>query len=804
MKKYLNQIQKIALAVLLSLLTFGSAFAQAETAKIKDGTISNGASKAVNGAIFELESNNKGMLISRLSTAQRNAIPIANLSNGLLVYNTNTNCFDYWDALRLQWLSMCGTPPPAVFDISAVECAAITANGTYKQGVALSGDNTMTIPVTVTQPGTYTISATTANGYYFEASGSFPNANSYELTLRGTGKPNTGYATGDAGDVVSLVLNGKVSTCTPNIYVEKANVDFSVNCASIVASGSYNIGLGLTAANKLTVSINVTNLGFWNMSTNTVNGYSFSGQGTFTATGIQTVELTGTGTPLASGTNNFNISSNANTPAAASCSGIPVVVAPVAYTMNCAAATQSGSYMQNVALNAASNTITLPVNVTATGSTTISTNTINGVSFSSGPIVLTALGIQDIVLKGSGTPLTGATAALTVTGTPGVAATCSVDLVIASQPTAYTMTCSGIATAGAYSPGTVMTATNTMTIPVTVAYAGGWTATTDTVNGVSFSGSGTFSTTGGGQSITLTASGAPLAGGTYSFAITTNSATIGSCTKSITFAYPTVNILGLGSSSAYYPGSGSSSYTVKALLTSNANFGFTGTVPTNPFMFIDGGTNDGTALKNLINTNKIDIIIIGYNYTPNSASIAILKDFVATKKGVVIQTQENDYAGAQNLINSISGGSINVGAGSSTHINPIVGLSGNPIINGPFGNLSSGKYLGADVGTTHANVGNVPANMTVLATSSSDASKGYVIMHNTLGYIFCGDGGLLGGNVTETSTDRYPAKITATGLPISKPYTSGVSVDNSTFYANMMAWAIKYVQTNTDKIYLVK
>jgi hypothetical protein len=800
MKKHLTQIQKIGLAVLLSLLTFGTAFAQAETAKIKDGTISSGASKAVNGAIFELESNNKGMLISRLSTAQRNAIPAANLSNGLLVYNTNTNCFDYWDALRLQWLSMCGTPPPAVFDISAVECAAITANGTYKQGVSLSGENTLTVPVTVTQPGTYTISATTANGYYFETSGSFPNASSYELTLRGTGRPNAGYPAGDAGDVVSLVLNGKVNTCTPHIYVEKASVDFSVNCASIVASGTYNIGLGLTTANKLTVSVNVTSPGFWNMSTNTVNGYSFSGQDTFTTTGLKTVELFATGTPIASGTDNFNLSSNANTPGGASCSGIPVTVAPVAYTMNCAGATQSGTYMQNVALNTASNTITLPVNVTATGSTTISTNTVNGVSFSSGPIVLTALGAQEVVLKGSGTPLTGETTSLTVTGTPGVAATCSVNLVIAAQPVAYTMTCGTIATTGNYAPGLAMDpATNTMTIPVTVTYAGSWTASTNTVNGVTFSGSGTFSTIGGGQSITLKASGMPVSGGPFTFTISTNSTIPGTCTKAITFIYRTMNVLALGYG-IYAPYTASSSQATRAILQNTASFGPTGKVQMQGFNIIDGGdsNSNATLLKSNINSKKIDIIVMMYNVQPNAAVAAVLADFVKNKKGVLIHGQELGDSSNAAMIAAICGGSASIGGIS--HNNNVV-TSSDPVIDGPFGNIS-GKRIGVDAGVTGVSASNLPAGVTVLSTRSSDAAAAYAFKHDTLGYLWIGDGGVFAGNSSNGSGDIYPAAISATGLPIDKSYTGG-TVSNSTFYANAMAWAVKYAQQNVKVDYVI-
>ncbi|KAF2335860.1 hypothetical protein [Flavobacterium nitrogenifigens] len=800
MKNYINQVQKITLAVVFSLLSFCSVFAQVETAKIKDGTISNGATKARDGAIFELESNNKGMLISRMSTAQRNAIPSANLSNGLLVFNTNTNCFDYWDALRVQWLSMCGTPPPAVFDISSVQCSEVTANGTYKQGEVLTTSNTLTVPVTVTQPGTYTITATTANGYYFEASGSFPNASTYDLTLRGTGRPNAGYAAGDPGDVVSLVLNGVVTSCSPHIFVEKASVDFSVTCASISALGSYNIGLDLTPANKLTVNVIVTNTGFWSMSTNKVNGYSFTGQGTFTTTGPQTVELLGTGMPETAGTNIFSLSSNANSQATASCSGIPVTVAPVAYTMNCAGATQSGAYMQNVPLNLTTNTITLPINVTATGSTTITTNTVNGVSFSSGPIVLTKLGADTVVLKGSGTPLSGATTALTLTGTPGSSATCSFNLVIAQQPVAYTMTCGTISVSGSYVPNQAMTSANTMTVPVTVTYVGDYNITTSTVNGVSFSGTGTFTTTGA-QSVTLQASGTPVSGGAFSYTISSNSTSSGiTCSKAITFVYRTMNILSLGQS-LYAPGTAGSGDASKAILMNASSFGPNGIVQVQSMKIINGGTSD-SALKSNINNNQVDIIVLAYNFTPNSTSVGILADFVKNKKGVLIQAQENDNGNLASLINAICGSSISSGdvnRDNSTYINPLTTVS-NAITDGPFGSVK-GLSIGGDLNNSYS----VPqiVNTTALATIQGRSDRMTSFVHNTLGYMFVGDGGWAAGTASNTSTTTYPAKISSTGVPLSKAYTGSTTVYNSIMYANTLAWAIQYAQTNTNTSYVI-
>ena len=84
-----------------------------------------------------------------------------------MVFNITTGCFDYWSKAQGVWLSICGTPPPAVFDISSTQCSAIKAVGNYKEGEMLNQDvNKLIVPITVTQPGTYTMTATTANGFF--------------------------------------------------------------------------------------------------------------------------------------------------------------------------------------------------------------------------------------------------------------------------------------------------------------------------------------------------------------------------------------------------------------------------------------------------------------------------------------------------------------------------------------------------------------------------------------------------------------------------------------------------------------
>lgn len=800
MKIKLYKTQKNIFIIFFSFVSFCSIFAQVNTTKIKDGTISTGPEPAKPGAIFELESNNKGMLTPRLTRAQRDAIAGANLTDGLLIFNTTTGCFDYWSAIQNIWLSICGTLPPATFEISTAQCPEVQAFGSYKQGQMLIASNYLTIPVTVTQPGVYTVSATTTNGYYFGASGTFPTAGTYVLNLPATGTPNNGYVNPDPGDAVTIALNGKASTCIPNIFVQNADVDFTINCGIINSLGNYYVGIPLVASNKLTVSVSPTVLGFWSMNTNTVNGYSFSGTGTFTTlTPNQTVELMGTGTPIASGANNFNLGSNATTQATASCTNIPVTVSPVAYTIDCAGATQSGAFLQDVGL-IASNTITIPINVTATGQTTISTTTANGITFSSGLITLSTLGVQNITLIGTGTPLAPGTTALTVTGAPGGAATCSLNVAISAQPVTYTTNCAGISTSGTYAPGIAMTATNTMTVPVIVTYVGAYSITTNTVNGISFSGTGTFATLGA-QNVVMTATGTPTSGGTFSYAITANSTNgATACNKSVTFVYRTMKVLGLGDG-MYQPGTAGTGDASRAILAAAANFSPTGTVQVQGITIINGGTNQGATLKTLINSNNIDIIVIGYNFLPNAQSITILDDFVKNKKGVLIHSQENDQTGNASLINTICGSSTVVISGTgTTYTSPILNVS-DPLLTGPFGTIT-GFNLGSDVNNSVYATG-LPANVTSLSTQNGNATRIFAFRHNTLGYAYIGDSGWTAGQVTNTSTTTWPAKFSATGVPQSKSYDSGVIVYNSIMYANAMAWAIQYVQANINSAYVL-
>lgn len=93
-----------------------------------------------------------------------------------------------------------------------------------------------------------------------------------------------------------------------------------------------------------------------------------------------------------------------------------------------------------------------------------------------------------------------------------------------------TAACTGAVLSGTFTAGTAVTAANNITLDVTVDSIGSWTVTTGTVNGISFSGSGNFTTTGA-QNIVLNASGTPEAAGTYNFTPGANN-----CAFSVTVA----------------------------------------------------------------------------------------------------------------------------------------------------------------------------------------------------------------------------------------------------------------------------
>jgi hypothetical protein len=78
-------------------------------------------------------------------------------------------------------------------------------------------------------------------------------------------------------------------------------------CTNLVAGGTYRVGKAVNDSNFLRVEVHVTTKGFYSITSDTVNGFSFSGSGVVADTGIAELHLDAHGTPAKTETSLFNV-----------------------------------------------------------------------------------------------------------------------------------------------------------------------------------------------------------------------------------------------------------------------------------------------------------------------------------------------------------------------------------------------------------------------------------------------------------------------------------------------------------------
>ena len=298
------------------------------------------------------------------------------------------------------------------------------------------------------------------------------------------------------------------------------------NCSSPVISGQYNEGTPLTTANTVQLTVKVDSIGTYAITTNSADNFSFSSAGSFTTTGIQKITFTANGTPASAGNVVFT------PPVGSGCIFIINVIeaGPVVgkFTFNgapnsCKSAQVVGDYIAGGTLTKF-NTINLNINVTAIGPYSIITDTLDGITFSASGS-FNKVGDQTVTLTGSGTPefarylsfsaISAGTQACSFGVTvvdPGPLATYVLESGFGdtTNPCIYTVQ-------GTVTHNVALNNSNTVTMRVYVSVLGNFTVATNTVNGMTFSYSGSF-TTLNAQYIVLTGTGIPLSPGTYTFA----------------------------------------------------------------------------------------------------------------------------------------------------------------------------------------------------------------------------------------------------------------------------------------------
>ena len=174
----------------------------------------------------------------------------------------------------------------------------------------VSGSTASSFSFTITS-----ISDTSIKGN-FTATLTDGGTNSYSITNGSVnaliGKPNPcsivavgngGGGTGGGGSGGSGGSGSGGSTGTSVFDLGASGSD----CSNVKVGGIYNTAIALTNTNTVSIQVTVTKTGTWSLSSDSADGFKFSGSGNFTTTGVQNIVLTGSGTPNVSGVINFPI-----------------------------------------------------------------------------------------------------------------------------------------------------------------------------------------------------------------------------------------------------------------------------------------------------------------------------------------------------------------------------------------------------------------------------------------------------------------------------------------------------------------
>lgn len=810
-----KNIEYILLVLALFISVLASAQVLEYNTKIKDGSLSNSAATPSSNAILELESTAKGFLLPRMSNAQRDAIPVKDREegNGLSIYNTDTNCLNYWSKKGAVWMSLCGTLPPAVVTIDPIMCNKITlrttSNSNLKQGQYLIPEDILYIDVNVATSGTYDISAVTNNGYYFSASGTFMNSGTIRVALKGSGVPVNGYTGVDTGDVLSFIINGKnVGNVCPNfkIPVDKDGTQFTINCGSTyTALGNYFIGVPVDPTkNYIDIKVDVTAIGNYKITTASSNGISFSGSGSFNTIGNgQIVRLYAEGVPTTAGTFSVATNTNSNGSINTPCS-VSFTIKGVDYKVDLTKSTHIGEYVKGRALNT-SNKITIEVEVLAPGKASFELKS-GAISFSATDVVLNytagATNKQLVTLTNNGGILSSTDPQLTFVGTGKYSGSYSIDL--KTPLVDYVLNCSSIQVnpESTFVPNVAMGAEHYVTATVNVITPGNYNIKTSPINGVYFEAVGTFSQVENGKTIKLLAKGTPLKEQlNVQYVIKTNSLSDSknNCTINIDFVYPTrsFNILVLGDEEF---GPGYPNGDAYKLLMNPDFFGPKGKVRTKGIKVTNLSekniTTSQTAdvLKRALKNQDIDILLIVQGGTITDEGGAGIQDFANEGGVTIVSNQVNIYIAK--LVN-------NAYEPSYTNFFAVYNDSGSIPINNEF--LSTPSVFESMKGKR---INNFKAKYSywegfdpkyyepLIPAPTGRAGDYFAVKHRTKGYMYIGYGGWM-ASVSGRSVIG-PVKATVDGRPQQTTF-NGERVDNALFFIKVMEWAINTSFNNRKK-----
>lgn len=392
-------------------------------------------------SVLDVASTDRGMLLPRMTTIQRDAIETP--SEGLMIFNIDSQCLEIYNASEAVWKANCGADGETTA-VYSPDCSSVSVQGNYYTGHSLDADiNTLTIKVDVSEIGTYAI-VTSANGMVFTASGTFTELGTQTIVLNGQG-----YPTQVGTNFVSFVIGSEV--CSTIIYVEDGVANVTACGTKGAQVGEFIAGQAINVEDVQVALTGVTYTGgeVFGFNTNTVNGISISAplSGSFMSASPASLDLVFQGTPIAAGNTIINYSINNKTGCSVT---VPVLSGTGrASAMTCTGAL-SGTYTSTVAMTA-SNTKVVNLTVSTPGTFSLRTDTVNGIYFA-GTATASANGALAVTLTAVGTPAISGTFPYVVTVSSSATAfvTCTFNVIVVLPPSVPNMTNIGCtpATAG--------------------------------------------------------------------------------------------------------------------------------------------------------------------------------------------------------------------------------------------------------------------------------------------------------------------------------------------------------------------
>lgn len=299
-----------------------------------------GTDEIVEGALLQINASDKGVLLPKVALLKYDSLAPLQKGNiipsekwkmaGTVVYNVNAAAKGInvgiveWNGI--EWVTPGSRTHVAEFEVI---CQGMSASGYYNKGKILNPfNNTLTVPVSVTLPGLFTITAhayegnssSSYAGFSFRASGEFTAVGAQTIILSGEGKPENSTPINGHIDRIVATLNGNTDpasqfTCDDIVQVDGEEVAFTFNCASITNFvGNPKPGTPITTADNKVVLVNIVSTvggGQFIIESDRVNGVKLYGSG-YLEGNNQTVTLYATGTPTSAGEFTYTLRSNSS------------------------------------------------------------------------------------------------------------------------------------------------------------------------------------------------------------------------------------------------------------------------------------------------------------------------------------------------------------------------------------------------------------------------------------------------------------------------------------------------------------